>query len=113
MCLRATADLLRRQFMRYCLEKLKEYDPTKPILVCLPPQRIETNNYQEQANAVIKTIANSYSVPTLDLFHESGIVSKEKITTATYLSDGLHLDDNGKIMVGNLLSSAIKYYLII
>lgn len=97
--------------IRYCLEKLKEYDPTAQIMVCLPPQRKEGNDNQEKGNTIIKSISGSYSVPTLDLFHDSGIVSTEKISSSTYLQDGLHLASNGTIVLGNLLSSAIKYYL--
>lgn len=99
--------------IRYCLEKLKTYDPKKPILVCLPPQRAEGNENQEKVNEVIKSIANSYSVKTLDLFHESGIVSNVKIPEIGYLTDGLHLAENGYTVLGNLLSAEIKYLLCI
>ena len=97
--------------IRYCLEKLKSYDPTKPILVCLPPQRAEGNENQEKVNEVIKSIANNYGVKTLDLYHESGIVPNTKIKDINYLSDGLHLAKNGYTILGNLLSSEIKYLL--
>lgn len=99
--------------IRYCLEKLKEYDPTSKILVCLPPQRAEGNENQEKVNEVIKSIANSYSVKTLDVYHESGIVPNTKIANTNYLSDGLHLNENGKQMLGDLLASEIKYLLCI
>lgn len=99
--------------IRYCLEKLKAYEPTKPILVCLPPQRAEGNENQEKVNEVIKSIANSYSVKTLDLYHESGIVPNTKIANIGYLSDGLHLSLNGYTVLGNLLASEIKYALCI
>lgn len=95
--------------IRYCLETLKAYDPTAYILVCLPPQRAEGNENQEKVNAVIKTIAESYSVRTLDLFHGSGIVPNTKIADVGYLSDGLHLGDNGKDVLGKALAAEIKY----
>lgn len=95
--------------IRYCLEKLKAYDPTAQILVCLPPQRAEGNSNQEKVNEVIKSIANSYSVKTLDIYHESGIVPNTVVSNSGYLSDGLHLGENGKTMFGNLLASEIKY----
>lgn len=97
--------------IRYCLETLKKFDPTGQILVCLPPQRAEGNEHQELVNNVIKTIANSYSVRTLDIYHESGIVPNTKIADIGYLSDGLHLGENGEVALGNLLASEIKYML--
>lgn len=99
--------------IRYCLETLKAYDPTAQILVCLPPQRAEGNENQESVNNVIKTIAEYYSVETLDLYHGSGIVPNTKIADINYLSDGLHLNDNGKTVLGNILSAKIKYLLCI
>lgn len=99
--------------IRYCMEHLKAYDPKKPILICLPPQRAEGNENQEKTNAVIKTIVQSYGVKTLDLYHNSGIVPNTKIANIGYLSDGLHLADNGYTVLGNLLASEIKYLLCI
>lgn len=97
--------------IRYCMEKLKAYDPTSIILVLLPPQRAEGNDSQEKVNAVIKSIVNSYGVKTLDIYHESGIVPNTKIKNVNYLSDGLHLNKNGYTVLGNILSSEIKYLL--
>lgn len=97
--------------IRYCMEKLKTYDPTSIILVLLPPQRAEGNDSQEKVNAVIKSIVNSYGVKTLDIYHESGIVPNTKIANVNYLTDGLHLNKNGYTVLGNILSSEIKYLL--
>ena len=99
--------------IRYCMEHLKAYDPKKPILICLPPQRAEGNENQEKTNAVIKTIVQSYGVKTLDLYHNSGIVPNTKIANIGYLSDGLHLADNGYTVLGNILAAEIKYLLCI
>lgn len=98
--------------MRYCMEKLKEYEPTKPILVCLPPQRSEGNANQERANSVIKSIAGYYSVPTVDIYHDSGIVPNDVVNGA-WLSDGLHLNENGKVAFANIIASKIKEILCI
>lgn len=97
--------------IRYCMEKLKAYHPTAYILVCLPPQRAEGNENQEQVNKVIKAIVESYSVKTLDVYHHSGIVPNTTIANIGYLSDGLHLGENGITMLGNLLASEVKYLL--
>lgn len=95
--------------IRYCMETLKTYDPTAKILVCLPPQREEGNANQEKVNEVIKAIAESYSVKTLDVYHHSGIVPNTVVANSNYLSDGLHLSKNGITALGNLLASEIKY----
>lgn len=97
--------------IRYCMEKLKAYDPLKPILICLPPQRAEGNENQEKVNEVIKSIVESYGVKTLDIYHHSGIVPNTKIANVYYLSDGLHLGENGYTVLGNLLASEVKYLL--
>lgn len=97
--------------IRYCMETLKVYEPTKPILICLPPQRGEGNESQERVNEVIKTIAESYGVKTLDIYHNGGIVPNTKIASINYLTDGLHLDVNGYTVLGNLLASEVAYLL--
>lgn len=98
--------------IRYCMETLKAYDPTAQILVCLPPQRAEGNANQLLVNAVIKKIVeNEYSVRTLDLYKHSGVVPNTTIADVNYLSDGLHLGDNGQTAIGNALASEIKYML--
>lgn len=99
--------------IRYCMETLKAYEPTKPILVCLPPQRAEGNENQEKVNEVIKSIVESYSVKTKDFYHESGIVPNTKIASINYLKDGLHLGVNGYTVLGNSLASEVAYMLII
>lgn len=98
--------------IRYCMETLKAYDPTGQILVCLPPQRAEGNDNQLLVNEVIKKIVeNEYSVRTLDLYRHSGVVPNTTIADINYLSDGLHLDTNGRIAIGNTLASEVKYML--
>ncbi|CDA11186.1 SGNH/GDSL hydrolase family protein [Intestinibacter bartlettii] len=98
--------------IRYCMETLKAHDPTAQILVCLPPQRAEGNDGQLLVNGVIKKIVeDEYSVRTLDLYRHSGVVPNTTIANANYLSDGLHLGDNGKTAIGNTLASEVKYML--
>lgn len=94
--------------IRYCIEQMLEYSPTTPMLVCLPPQRAEGNTEQETRNETIKTIANDYGVHCADIFHNSQIVADAKVATGN-LTDGLHLDENGKTNIGRILSSEIRY----
>ena len=99
--------------IRYCMEKLKAYDPEGQILVCLPPQRSEgSNENQLKVNEVIKKIVeNEYSVRTLDIFRHSGIVPNTTIQGINYLPDGLHLGERGKTALGKTLAAEIKYML--
>ena len=98
--------------IRYCMEKLKAFDPTGHILVCLPPQRAEGNANQKLVNDVIKKIVeDEYSVRTLDLYRHSGVVPNTTIADINYLSDGLHLGERGQMAIGNTLASEIKYML--
>ena len=98
--------------IRYCMEKLKTYDPTGQILICLPPQRAEGNDNQLLVNEVIKKIVeDEYSVRTLDLYRHSCVVPNTTIADINYLSDGLHLNTNGRIAIGNTLASEVKYIL--
>lgn len=98
--------------IRYCMEKLKAFDPTGHILVCLPPQRAEGNANQKLVNDVIKKIVeDEYSVRTLDLYRHSGVVPNTTIAKVNYLSDGLHLGENGRTAMGNALASEVKYML--
>lgn len=98
--------------IRYCMEKLKAFDPTGHILVCLPPQRAEGNANQKLVNDVIKKIVeDEYSVRTLDLYRHSGVVPNTTIADINYLSDGLHLGENGRTAMGNALASEVKYML--
>lgn len=94
--------------IRYCIEQMLEYSPTTPMLVCLPPQRAEGNTEQETRNETIKTIANDYGVHCADIFHNSQIVADTKVATGN-LTDGLHLNENGKTNIGRILSSEIRY----
>lgn len=66
--------------IRYCLETILEAFPNAHVGVMLPMQRAETFMHQEQTNNIIKKLCDWYSVPTLDLFHCSGILPDSKLT---------------------------------
>ena len=101
--------------IRYCLENLLREFPTTPIGILLPPQRLEGNDWQEPRNEKIRTIAQYYSIPVLDLFHESQIVSANRVVVDGKptsgngsLNDGTHLGDVGKINLGRKLCNWLK-----
>ena len=101
--------------IKYCLENLLREFPTTPIGILLPPQRLEGNGWQEPRNEKIRTIAQYYSIPVLDLFHEGQIVPANRVVVDGKptsgngsLTDGLHLGDVGKINLGRKLCNWLK-----
>ena len=101
--------------IRYCLENLLREFPTTPIGILLPPQRLEGNGWQEPRNEKIREIAQYYSIPVLDLFHEGQIVSANRVIVDGKptsgngsLNDGTHLGDTGKINLGRKLCNWLK-----
>lgn len=96
--------------IRYCMENIINHSPMSNILVCLPPQRAEGNDNQKKVNEVIKSIVNSYSIPTLDLYNEGRIIPNTIVSENNTLSDGLHLSERGKYFLGNALASKINNF---
>lgn len=101
--------------MRYCLENLLREFPTTPIGIILPPQRLDGVNEQEIKNEKIRTIANYYSIPVLDIFHEGQIVGATRVPVDGKpvsgngsLQDGTHFGDVAKENLGRKLCSWLK-----
>ena len=101
--------------IRYCLENLLIAFPDTPIGIVLPPQRLEGNSAQEEKNELIKTLANYYSIPVLDTFHEGQIVSAVRVRVDGKpnsgngsLGDGTHLGDVGITNLGRKLCNWLK-----
>lgn len=88
--------------MHYCLKTLLQKYPTTPIGVILPMQKEEdthicgTQNSFENKIEKMKIIANYYSIPVLDLFHEGGITADARVNNNT-LGDVVHIGNNGII----------------
>ena len=99
--------------MKHCILQIYNTFPNCAIGIVLPPQRNEGIEGQEQANALIKEIAEYYSVPTIDLFHEGGLLNKYRnpltdTVNSGGFSDGLHLSDLGKNILGRKFTHWIK-----
>lgn len=99
--------------IKHCLLQIYNNFPNCAIGIVLPPQRQEGMDAQEQANKKIKTIANYYSVPTFDAFHEGGLLNHERNPLVSTVgnggfSDGLHLSDLGKSILGRKFSHWLK-----
>lgn len=99
--------------MKHCILQIYNTFPNCAIGIVLPPQRNEGIEEQEQANALIKEIAEYYSVPTIDLFHEGGLLNKYRnpltdTVNSGGFGDGLHLSDLGKNILGRKFTHWIK-----
>ena len=99
--------------IKHCLLQIYKNFPGCAIGVVLPPQRLEGMEGQESANEKIKTIANYYSVPTFDIFHEGGLLNKTRnpltdTANSGGFSDGLHLSELGMKILGRKFSHWLK-----
>ena len=95
--------------IHYCLKKLIEYNSTLPIGIILPPQRAEGYAEQKDANNKIKSIANYYSIATLDLFNEGGVTITSH-ASAGQIGDGTHLSQNGVIHVAKRIAGFMESF---
>lgn len=107
--------------IKYCLETIMRTFPKTIIGVILPPMRVEDSHNIEGKSAMetkgemIKTIANYYSVPVFDTYHESQIVAGNVVVVDGKpnggngsLSDGLHLGEIGIYHLGRKLSNWVS-----
>jgi hypothetical protein len=93
--------------LRWCLDTLKIKFPDAKIYVALPLQSTLAgkNDGNLQKIAVIKSICDAKSVPYFDCYNESGITVENH---ATYLSDGLHPNEAGKVVHGAYITKALE-----
>lgn len=99
--------------IKHCILQIYNNFPECAIGIVLPPQRQEGMEEQEQVNGLIKEIAEYYSIPTIDLFHEGGLLNKYRnpltdTSNSGGFSDGLHLSDLGKKILGRKFTHWIK-----
>lgn len=107
--------------MKYCLETIMRTFPKTIIGVILPPMRVEDSHNiegkstMETKGEMMKTIANYYSVPVFDTYHESQIVAGNVVVVDGKpnggngsLSDGLHLGEIGIYHLGRKLSNWVS-----
>ena len=104
--------------IKWCIEKLVEWNPDIQIGIILPPKRADMgtsgNQLMKTRGALIKEVAEMYGVPCCDMWAESGINLMHYTNPDTgnekyyYLSDMLHLSDRGKIKYANRLKSFLE-----
>jgi lysophospholipase L1-like esterase len=104
--------------IKWCIEQLVAWKPTISIGIILPPKRADMgtsgNTLMKTRGALIKEVASMYGVPCCDMWSESGINLMHYTNPDTgnekyyYLSDMLHLSDNGKIQYGKRLKAFLE-----
>lgn len=105
--------------MRYCMEKLHELYPNAQVFIMTPIQSSEktsgngTGWYYEKLKPkadLIKSLGNRMSIPVIDCFNECRIYGRfeNKDGNGEYLSDGLHLNEQGSIRMGKFITNEIR-----
>lgn len=93
--------------LRWSLDTLKIKFPNVKIFVALPLQA--TRSGQNEGNLkkmeILKAICDARSVPYFDCFNESGITTAN---AATYLGDGLHPNEPGKVVHGAYITKRLE-----
>lgn len=93
--------------LRWSIETLKTRFPKAKIYVCSPIQATSDtkNNGNLKKMAVIEKICNGMSVTYFDCYSESGITQGN---SAQYLRDGLHPNEDGKVVHANYIIRKLK-----
>ena len=108
----------------YTFEQLINMYPTTPIVAMTPLPRIESNpknnnvndkNYTlEQLSEVIKGVAKLFSIPVLDLYHNSNLrvwnnnINKMFFAWKDGAEDGLHPNDKGHEFISHMIQSFLE-----
>ena len=93
--------------LRWCIDTLRMEIPEVKIYVALPLQssREGKNEGNLTKMEIIKKICDARSVPYFDCYHDSGITPEHY---TTYLGDGLHPNDAGKIVHGEYITKMLE-----
>lgn len=105
----------------HCLyTKLLEKYPAARILVITPLHREQEDALRGDGRkdrdfgtlydyvAVIRQVAEYYSLPVLDLFKTSGLQPKVAVIKERYVPDGLHPNDAGHVILADLIGKALE-----
>lgn len=95
--------------LRWCLDTMKIKFPDAKIYVALALQSTRTgqNSNNLKKMEIIKTVCDAKSVPYFDCYNESGITVENHVT---YLSDGLHPNEAGKVVHGAYIMKKLEEY---
>ena len=100
------------------MQKLINKYPDKPIVFMTPLHR-QTEDYNASWKGpknitlrdyvhAIKEVAESYSIPVLDLYAMSGMQPQLEVQNKLYFADGLHPNDRGYLQIAEKLESFLK-----
>lgn len=98
----------------YLMNRLVERFYDKTIVIMTPLHRITEDNPKgdnkpepvatlKEYVDILRTVAEWYSLPVLDLFAESGIQPRVPVIQQTYCPDGLHPNDAGHEKMATML----------
>lgn len=92
------------------IEGLINKYPTKKIgfILPLPRHAINGNNTLGDYVAVIKEVCDRYSVPTLDLYHNSGIMPGLDVHKTALIPDGTHPNAEGHRIIANKIQTFLE-----
>ena len=83
------------------LHRLNEAECT----CCVEPgQHVALRDYV----AIIREVAEYYSLPVLDLYASSGLQPEIKEIQENFIPDGLHPNDNGNAVIANRLKKFLE-----
>lgn len=100
--------------------KLIEKYPSSRILVLTPLHRVQEDSLRGDGRkpydvgtlydyvAVIREVAEYYSLPVLDMFKVSGLQPKVDIIKEKYVPDGLHPNDDGHTVLAEIIGKALE-----
>ncbi|MBE6621574.1 MAG: SGNH/GDSL hydrolase family protein [Ruminococcaceae bacterium] len=101
---------------------LVETYPDAVIAVCTPLHRVNEDNPKGDGNkayhygelkeyvAVIREVAQYYSLPVIDLFAYSGLQPKVDVIRERYVPDGLHPNDAGHERIARVIGNFLLSY---
>lgn len=91
--------------VRYILKSLTELYPDAEIVWCTPVYRYDSDEeYVKSYTEVLKAICAEYGVEVFDLHDEIGITAENSVR---YLSDGVHLNVDGRQLMLDKLTQAV------
>lgn len=93
--------------LRWSIDTLKIRFPDAKIYVALPLQSTRTGKNDDNLKKieVLKKVCNAKSVPYFDCYNESGITVEN---STTYLGDGLHPNEAGKVLHGAYITKKLE-----
>ena len=93
--------------LRWSIDTLKSRFPDAKIYVALPLQSTRTGKNDDNLKKIemLKKVCDAKSIPYFDCYNESGITVEN---STTYLGDGLHPNEAGKVIHGAYITRKLE-----